>query len=143
MTDKSTDVITALAEQLGALIEAEPELKGKSLYIYSPSQLSSQQQRTALPTVLFNYSGMRKSGRHHDIVFDVYLITRSESLSQIKNSPRVPVATELLQRLRKAIACDEPTTQWKWELESELPDFGVDDKLIYRQRWVTSYQIIR
>jgi hypothetical protein len=143
MTDKSTDVLTALKEDIETNINACPELKGKHLYVYDPAQLSQAQQRTSLPFVIFHYAGMRPAIKSHNIFFDLYLIGNSASLNQIQNTQVVPTITEILQKLRKSMACNTTATQRKWELDTELPDFGVDDKLIYRQRWFTSYQIIR
>jgi len=143
MTTKETDVITALKEDIETNIDAVSELKGNHLYVYDPAQLSQAQQRTALPFVIFHYSGIRRANKSHDVYFDLYLIAKSASLNQIQNTRVVPTATEILQKLRKEMACNSTATQRKWELDTELPDFGVDDKLIYRQRWVTSYQIIR
>ncbi len=143
MTTKETDVITALKEDIETQIDTVSEIKGKHLYVYHPAQISKAQQRTSLPFVIFHYSGMRRANKSHDIYFDLYLIANSASLNQIQNTKVVPTVTEILQKLRKAMGCNSAATQRKWELDTELPDFGVDDKLIYRQRWVTSYQIIR
>lgn len=148
MVDKADDVIGALAEGLEELIDTIPELEGKSLYVYDPVQLSTNQQRFSLPAVIFHYAGMLQTGQKHTVYFHVYLIGRAESLTQIKGSTTnknttVTAVTTLLQSLRKGIACNTSSTNRDWKLESELPNFGVDDKLIYRQRWSTSYQIIR
>jgi len=142
MTTTAEDVITALKEDIEAQINTIPELVDKSLYVYDPSQLSSAHQRLPLPCVIFHYAGLRLGIKKHDVIFDVYLVAKAESLNQIVGSNVVPTATELLQRLRKAMACNTASTQRKWNLESELPNFGVDDKLVYRQRWTTAYQII-
>ncbi len=142
MTTTATDVITALKEDIELQVNTIPELTGKSIYVYDPAQLSAAHTRIALPCIIFHYSGMRQVGKKHDVVFDVYLIAKAESLNQITGSKVVPTATELLQRLRKAMACNMAATKRSWNLENESPSFGVDDKLIYRQRWVTAYQII-
>lgn len=142
MTTTKTDVITALKEDIELQINTIPELLNKFIYVYDPAQLSAAHTRIALPCVIFHYSGMRQVGKKHDVVFDTYLIAKAESLNQIAGSNVVPTATELLQKLRKAMACNTSATTRVWNLESELPSFGVDDKLIYRQRWVTAYQII-
>lgn len=148
MTTKDIDVIGALAEDLEVLIDTIPELSGKSLYVYDPAQLSTNQQRFSLPAVIYHYAGMIQSGQKHNVYFHVYLIGRAESLTQIKGSTAnknttVTSVTTLLQALRKGIACNTSITNRDWKLETELPNFGVDDKLIYRQRWSTTYQIIR
>lgn len=147
MVDKSVDTIGALASDLETLIDTIPALKGKSLYIYDPSQLSTNQQRFSMPCVIYHYAGMLQAGGKHNVYFHVYLLGSAESLTQIKNNVvsnnTLTSVTALLQTLRKAIACEVPSTSRSWHLESELPNFGVDDKLIYRQRWSTSYQIIR
>lgn len=143
MTEVSEDVVTALKEDLEERFDAIPELKGKHWYIYATDQVSATQQRFELPAVMFVYIGMRHREKRWEVVFDVMLLAVAESLTQIKGNRRMPVATELLQRLRKEIACNKPRTNREWVLESETPDFSVDDKLVYRQRWVTSYQIIR
>lgn len=143
MTDTSTDVVTALKEDIELQINSVTELNGKGVYVYDPSQLSQAHTKIALPCVIFHYAGIRQAIKSHDVVFDMYLIAKAESLNQITGNTVVPVATELLQRLRKAMACNTAATNRSWNLESESPAFGVDDKLVYRQRWVTSYQIIR
>jgi len=142
-TSREVDVITALKEDIETNIDTVSELRGKHLYVYDPSQLSQAQQRTGLPFVIFHYAGIRQAIKSHDVYFDMYFIAKSASLNQIQGTKVVPTATEILQKLRKAMACNHSSTQRKWELDTELPDFGVDDKLIYRQRWLTSYQIIR
>ena len=141
-TTTATDVITALKEDIETQIDTVPELKDKSLYVYDASQLGASQQRLTLPCVIFHYAGMRLGQRKHDVVFDLYLVAKAESLNQVKGLNVVATATEILQKLRKAMACNTSSTQRSWNLESEQPNFGVDDKLVYRQRWVTAYQII-
>ena len=143
MTTTATDVITALKEDIELQVNSISELEGKAIYVYAADQLSQAHTKISLPCVIFNYAGMRGATKHHQVVFDVYLIAKAESLNQIKGNTSVPTATEILQRLRKAMACNTAATQRSWNLESEAPSFGVDDKLIYRQRWVTAYQIIR
>lgn len=143
MTDRSVDVIAALQEELEGHINNVSELNGKSIYIYDPTQLSTNQQRLALPAVIYHYAGMRRVGDKHDVYFDLYLLGKAESLTQIKRSRTQLPTTTILQKLRKEIACNTSATRRDWRLENELPNFGVDDKLVYRQRWVTSYQIIR
>jgi hypothetical protein len=143
MTDKAVDAIQAFREDIEANIDAVSELKGRHMYVYDPAQLSTAQQRTALPFLIFHYAGLRPSGKSHDMYFDLYLVTNAASLNQIQNTKVVPTATEIIQKLRKSMACNTGASQRKWELELELPDFGNDDKIIYRQRWFTSYQIIR
>lgn len=143
MTTTATDVITALKEDIELQINSVTELNGKGIYVYAADQLSQAHTKISLPCVIFNYSGMRSATKHHQVVFDVYLVAKAESLNQIKGNVSVPTATELLQRLRKAMACNMAATKRSWNLESESPSFGADDKLIYRQRWVTTYQIIR
>jgi hypothetical protein len=142
MTTTATDVITALKEDIELQINTVSELNNKSIYVYDPAQLSAAHTRLSLPCVIFHYSGMRHIGKKHDVVFDMYLVAKAESLNQVQGLNVVPTATELLQKLRKAMACNTSATTRAWNLESELPSFGVDDKLIYRQRWVTAYQII-
>jgi len=142
MTTTKTDVITALKEDIELQVNTIPELANKSIYVYDPAQLSAAHTRVSLPCIIFHYAGMRQAIKKHDVVFDVYLIAKAESLNQIKGTKVVPTATEILQRLRKAMACNTAATKRNWNLESEQPSFGVDDKLIYRQRWVTAYQII-
>lgn len=144
MTTKQEDVVQALAEDIDTLLKTITELKDATQYVYFSDQISITQQKHALPVVIFNYAGMRLSNRHHEIFFDLYLVAKAESNSQVTDSPDKLLATELLQRIRKAMGCEKPqTAQQRWVLESELPDFGVDDRLIYRQRWMTTYQIIR
>lgn len=143
MTSRETDVITALKEDIELQINTVSELSGKSIYVYDPSQLSQAHTKISLPCVIFHYAGMRAVTKSHDVIFDMYLIAKAESLNQVKGLNVVPTATELLQQLRKAMACNTAATKRSWNLESESPSFGVDDKLIYRQRWVTAYQIIR
>lgn len=142
MTDSATDVIQALAEDVAARVAEVTEIVG-SICIYSPDQLSTNQQRIQLPAVLYLYTGMRQISKHHDVFFDLYFIANAESLTQVKGHTAKPTATEILQKLRKGMACNTSATSRGWELVAELPDFGFDDKLVYRQRWSTSYQIIR
>jgi len=142
MTTTATDVITALKEDIETQVNTVSELNKKSLYLYDPSQLSAAHTRLSLPCLIFHYAGMRIAGKKHDVVFDLYLVAKAESLNQVQGLNVVPTATEILQRLRKAMACNTSATTRSWNLESESPSFGVDDKLIYRQRWVTAYQII-
>lgn len=142
MTTTATDVITALKEDIELQVNTISELRKKSLYVYDPEQLSAAHTRLSLPCVIFHYVGMRLGTKKHDVVFDLYLVAKAESLNQVEGLNVVPTATELLQRLRKAMACNTSSTTRNWRLESEQPNFGVDDKLVYRQRWVTAYQII-
>ncbi len=143
MTDMADDAITALAEDIATILDSITGLKKKHQYIYTTEQISKAQQKYGLPVVLYAYGGMRQSSKHWEIFFDVFLIASAETLTQIKSNQQMPLATELLQRIRKGLACNKPRSNRSWELQSETPDFSVDDKLLYRQRWMTTYQIIR
>ena len=141
MTAISTDAITALAEDIEAVLATITELKGNYQYIAAPNQLSDNATRYALPAVFYHYAGIRIDGRNHNLYFDLYLFARAESLTKIKNNTVMPIATVVLQKIRKAIFCTKPKSNSQWVLESEIPDYTEGDHLIYRQRWSTNYKI--
>lgn len=139
--DKSVDIIGALAEDIQSRIADIKEVKKQGLHIYSQDQLLTAQQNISLPAVMYHYAGIQKNQKAHKVVFFVYLIAQTKSLTAIKASSTVTNTTPVLQELRKALGCSKSPSGYKWELEAELPDMLAADKIIYRQRWSTNYHI--
>ena len=143
MTDISTDAVTAYAEDIEANLLKVPEIKNSILYIASPTQLDDNATRFALPAVFFHYAGITKAsnGRNHYLYFDVYLFAKAESLTKIKGNNVMPLATAILQRMRKEMWCNQHKGRDNWELEIEVPRYDNGDHLCYRQRWRANYKI--
>lgn len=141
MTAVTDDLITALSESMQVAINRVLALKDRHTYIYTPAILDSISQATAIPHVFYYYAGLKPLGRSQLAVFGVLLYAKAETLTQIKGNTVMPVATAILQDLRKAIACERPSNNRDWDLLSEVPDLSQADYLVYRQLWETAVQI--
>ncbi len=141
MTEMSTDAVTALAEDIADVLTAVSDVSKSHHYIASPVQLDDEATRFALPAVFYHYAGIRQDGRNHDLFFDLFLFAKAESLIKIKSNSVMPLATAILQRIRKGMWCTTPKSRSGWVLTVEVPHYDLGDHLVYRQRWSTNYKI--
>jgi hypothetical protein len=141
MTEIVNDLVTALSEDVAANIDRVSAVKSQHTYIYSSAQLTLIGQNTSLPHVFYAYAGILPDGKTHKCLFDLFLFAPAQTLTKVSGNRVMPLATAILNDLRKAMACNHPRTLRGWELQSELPDLSDDDSLAYRQRWATNCQI--
>lgn len=140
-TSVSEDVITACTEAIASHIEGISAVKKTGVQIYSPDQILTVQQKLSMPAVLYHYAGIQKKERSHLVVFFIYFIIKSQSVTATKNSKVISTGTEVLQEIRKSLGCAKSPTKQAWVLDSEVPIDAEGDKMIYRQRWSTGYHI--